>query len=80
MIGSAGLASQIALWGFWLLLCAGWWFGEVRARGTATFVLLWLVGFAGFRFVPLEGLFASYVAVLDIALVFVVFKGDVRLT
>lgn len=35
----------------------------------------------GLRWVPYgDGMFSSYVAVLDIALVFLIFKGDVRLT
>jgi hypothetical protein len=34
----------------------------------------------GLRFIPYgAGLFSSFVAVLDIALVFTIFKGDVRL-
>ena len=80
MIGAPGIAAWIALWGFWILLCLGWMRGDVGAKGSATFILLWLFGFAGARFVLYGLLFAPYVAVLDIALVFAIFKGDVRLT
>jgi hypothetical protein len=48
-------------------------------KGTAIFLLLWLAGFAGSRFLVYGMPFTPYVAVLDIALVFAIFKGDVRL-
>jgi hypothetical protein len=73
------LLAPVALWGFWILLIAGWILGELHVIGTAFFVLLWLAGFAGARFVLHGMLFTPYVAVLDIALVLAVFKGDVRL-
>jgi len=51
------------------------------AARIAVFFCLWLGGFVGLRYIPSIGsLFTSYVAVLDIALVFIVFKGDVRVT
>jgi hypothetical protein len=31
-------------------------------------------------YAPARAMFSSYVAILDIALVFIIFKGDVRLT
>jgi len=43
---------------------------------------LWIVGLIAFRYAPLgpvRAMFSSFVAVLDIALVFTIFKGDVRL-
>jgi hypothetical protein len=73
------LLAPIAVWGFWILLVAGWMLGELHVKGTAFFVLLWVAGFAGASFVLQGMLFIPYVAVLDIALVFAVFKGDVRL-
>jgi hypothetical protein len=80
MVGSPAVAGLIAFWGFWILLAIGWWREELRGRGTAAFLGLWLVGFVGLRYVPSVGpLFPSYVALLDIALVLVVFKRDVRL-
>jgi len=80
MVGSPVVAAFIARWTFWVLLVVGWTSGELQPRAIAIFILLWLAGFVGFRFV-LDGLlFAPYVAILDIALVFAIFKGDVRLT
>ena len=72
--------APVALWGFWILLGVGWMLGELHAKGIAISVLLWLVGFAGFSFAGYEVLFIPYIALLDIWLVFVIFKGDVRLT
>ena len=74
------LLAPVAFWGFWLLLGAGWMLGELHLRGAAVFVLLWLAGFAGSRLVLDGSLFTSYVAVLDILLVFAIFKRDIRLT
>jgi len=73
------LLAPIAVWGFWILLVAGWLLGELHVRGTAFFVLLWFAGFVGASFVVQGMLFIPYVAVLDIALVLVIFKGDVPL-
>ena len=65
---------------FWGLMVIGIISGELGRKGCVIFVLLWLLGFFGLPYLPYgESLFSSYVAVLDIALVFVVFKGDVRL-
>ena len=46
------------------------------------FLLLWVAGLYGlpFLFEYGDALFSPFVAVLDIALVFLIFKGDVRLT
>jgi len=71
--------ATLALWGFWILLGAGWGLGELHVKGTAVFVLLWLAGFFGSGYVMQGMLWTPYVAVLDIALVLVIFKGDVTL-
>jgi hypothetical protein len=71
--------APVASLGFWLLLVAGWMLGELHVKGIAVFVLLWLAGFAAVRFAHAGLLFTPYVALLDIVLVFAVFKGDVRL-
>lgn len=71
--------APIAVWGFWVLLGAGWFLGELHVRGAVVFAALWL---AGVFVAPLllDGLlFVPYVAALDIALVLAIFKGDVRL-
>ena len=82
MVGSAGIAAVLAFWGFWILLIVGVVRDDVGFKGTVAFVLLWIVGRVGLSFVPYEpvhSMFSSWVAVLDIALVFMIFKGDVRL-
>jgi hypothetical protein len=81
MIGTPVVAALIALCGFWALLSVGWLRGELGFRRVTSFVGLWLVGLLGFRYLPYgESLFPPYVAALDVALVFAIFKGDVRLT
>ena len=73
------LLAPAALWGFWILIAAGLMSGELRRTGTAVFVALWVAGFAASGRVLGGTLFLPYVAVLDIALVLVIFKGDIRL-
>jgi hypothetical protein len=73
------LLAPVALWGFWILLGAGWAAGELQLKGSAVFLLLWLAALIGSRFLFPAMPFTPYVAVLDIALVFAIFKGDVRL-
>ena len=81
MIGTPAVAAFLGWWGFWILLALGWWRGELGLKGIAIFLLLWLAGFVGLRYVRDGGFWLSpYVAALDVALVFAVFKGDVRLT
>jgi hypothetical protein len=80
-MGSAGIAGWIAHLAFWVLLPYGWLWDELGAREVAGFVLLWLGGLFGLPFLPSGGfLFSPFVAVLDVALVFIIFKGDVWLT
>jgi hypothetical protein len=50
-------------------------------RGVVVFLALWAAGLYGLPYLPNgAALFSSFVAVLDIGLVFLIFKGDVRLT
>ena len=82
-MGSAGVAGWMAHIAFWFLLVYGCAVGELRARGSGLFLVLWLVGLFGLPQVPyppVQAMFSSYVAILDVALVFAIFKGDVRLT
>ena len=79
-MGSALIAAWIAHVAFWVLLAYGWFWDELGPKGLAVFVILWLAGMFGLPFIPYgAALFSSFVAVLDIALVFIIFQGDVRL-
>jgi hypothetical protein len=78
---SAGIVAWIAQIAFWVLLPSGWMLDELGARAVAGFLILWLAGLFGLAYLPYGGsLSTSFVAVLDITLVFIIFKGDVRLT
>lgn len=77
-MGSPGVAAWIAQVTFWVLIIVGW--RELGPKRTAVFLLLWFAGFVSRSYIPYgPGLFSPYVALLDVALVLVVFKGDVRL-
>jgi hypothetical protein len=81
MIDSPGIAAWIAQAGFWMLMALAWASGEVRLKGTVTFLGLWVAGFIGLAHLPYgAALFPPFVALLDITLVLVIFKGDIRLT
>jgi hypothetical protein len=79
------IAQTVAAWfaegAFVVLLALGAVSGGLSRALLVVFVVLWLVGYFGLPAVaPLGGsLVASYVAILDIALVFIIFKGDVRI-
>lgn len=77
--GSVGIAGWIAQVAFWVLVTFGIAHGDLSRRAAAVFVSLWLVGYLGIPHVGwwAASLVMSWVAVLDIALVFIVFKGDV---
>jgi hypothetical protein len=78
---SAGMAAWIAHVGFWVLLAYGWAWDEIGPRGLTAFLVLWIAGYFGLPYVPLgAAMFFSYVALLDVVLVFMIFKGDVRLS
>jgi hypothetical protein len=80
-MGSPAIASLISQAAFWGLLVYGWACHELSPKGLAVFLLLWLVGLIGLPYVPYgNALFSPFVAALDIALVFVIAKGDVRLS
>jgi len=83
MTGSVGIAAFIAFWAFWILLGYGYAVGELSLKQIVIFVLVWIggrVGLAYLPWTPAAALFSPYLAVLDIALVFAIFKGDVRLS
>jgi hypothetical protein len=77
MVGSTGIAAAIAHIAFWLLLARTW-----AARGPRTAALffgLWVAGYVGLPLVDGSLFFMSYVAVLDIVLVLLIFRGDVQI-
>jgi hypothetical protein len=83
VVGSPLIAAWIAHATFWSLLLYGWAVGELSRQKLAIFLLLWFAGRVSLPYVPYEpahAMFSSFVAVLDIALVFVIFRSDVRLT
>lgn len=70
-----GIVAHIA---FWVVLLIG--AREMGLRRTGFFAVLWIVGYVGSAWITSGPvLFVSYVAVLDIVLILVVFKGDIRL-
>ena len=80
-MGSVSVAAWIAHVTFWALLLYGCARQELGLRGIVVFLFLWIAGLYGLPYIPFgAALFLSFVAMLDIALVFLIFKGDVRLT
>jgi hypothetical protein len=80
-MGSSAVAAWIGHIVFWVLVVCGRATESLSGRSTAIVALLWIVPFLCLDFVPGAALFfAPYVAVLDIILVFALFKGDIRLT
>jgi hypothetical protein len=82
-MGAQAVAALIAHVAFWGLLLYGWSMGALGIVQAAVVMVLWLAGAIGLPYVPYEpaqAMFPSFVAVLDIALVFMIFKGDVPLS
>ena len=80
-MGSPAIAGWIAHVAFWTLLILGAWSEDLGPRFIAAFLILWLAGMFGLQHVSFgAGLFTPFVALLDVALVFIVFRGDIRLT
>ena len=80
-MGSAVIAGWIAQIAFWTLLIIGAWSEDLGPKSLGVFVVLWLAGMFGLPHLSFgAGLSTPFVAVLNIALVFIVFKGDIRLT
>lgn len=80
--GSITVAAFIARIAFPVLLAIGWFRGDIGLKGTVVFIVLATAAYIVFPRVASygDGLITSGLAVLDIALVFMVFKGDVRIT
>lgn len=79
-MGAPAVAAFVGFWIFWILLPYGYATDELSPKQIAAFLLLWIGGRVALSYLPLTGLFSPYVAILDIALVFMIFKGDVRLS
>ena len=79
-MGSPAVAALIAHAAFWALLAYGTIVRELSLRAGVVFVVLWFVACFGGAYRPFWLPFSSCVAILDVALVFVVVKGDVRLS
>ena len=72
---------MIAHFAFWILLVWGWWFGDLSGKRVGIFVGVWIAGAVGLGYVPMGGLFfVGWVAILDVVLVFLVAKGDIKIT
>jgi hypothetical protein len=81
-MGSPAVAALLAHASFCVLVIYGFAVGELNLKRLGMFVLLWLVGLLALPYVPYEpahAMFSPFVAVLDIALVFTIFKRDVTL-
>jgi len=68
---------------FWGLLVYGLIVGNLGLKRLAIFVLLWLAALVVLpdaTYEPARAMLSSFVAILDIGLVFAIFKGDVTLT
>lgn len=78
---AAGIGALIAHVAFWVLLAYGWFWEELGPKGIVTFLVLWAGGMYALEWIPQgPSMFFSWVALLDVALVFMIFKGDVRLS
>lgn len=81
MLGPNLLLAWLAHVTFWVLIAWGWLTEELGTIRSLVFVALWFAGYFGLQSAPAGGSwFLSYVAVLDIMLVFALFRGDIRIT
>ena len=79
-MGSAAVAAWIAYGAFVMLAMYGLASGELGMRGLLVAVLACLLARVVLAYVPNgPNMFFSAVALVDVVLVLVVFKGDVRL-
>ena len=82
IVGTPALGAWIAQFAFWVFLILGAFVGELSRRTVVIIVALWALGYFVLPRVPTYGgsFVGPYTALLDIALVWLVFKGDPRLT
>jgi hypothetical protein len=81
MGGSLAIGAVVAQMAFWVLLALGVVNGALAKLGAAIFVVLWVASCVGLSRVAwwTGPLVTSYVAMLDIVLVVIVIKRDVKL-
>ena len=79
-MGSITVAGWIAYLAFWILLVYGWAIDELHAPAITVFLVLWIAARFGLPSSTFDGFFITCVAILDIALVFTIFKADIPLT
>lgn len=77
-MGSPAIGAYIAHIVFWILVIAAT--VDRRWRVSAVCVALWVAGRQALHAVGGSAFFVSLVAVLDIALVLILFKRDIRLS
>jgi hypothetical protein len=82
MIGSPAVGALVAQLAFWILVIFGTINGTLSKIAAAVFLLLWVAGYLVLpRVASWSGpMVTPWVAVLDIVLVFLVAKGDIRFT
>ena len=65
---------------FLVLMVAGWYLGRLRSPQIVTLLVVWLAGLLAAGLLPLEpSLFTAYVALVDVVLILVIFRGDIRI-
>jgi hypothetical protein len=65
---------------FFALLVAGWYLGAFGGRRILAFLAVWIGGAAIVAYLPgLAMFFAAGIALLDVVLVLMIFKGDLTL-
>jgi hypothetical protein len=82
MAGAPVIGALIAQVAFWVLFVTGVFTRAIGTRAAAAFLVLWAVGYAGLPRLGgiSEWLVTPWLAILDIALVFIMFHGDVWIT
>ena len=80
MIGSQAAGAWIAQLVFWAVIGLGVFTDSLNKKVAAVFVALWIAGYFGLPRISWGLFITPYVAVVDIVLVFLVFKGDIRLS
>ena len=78
-MGSAGIAAWIGYIAFVALVAVGLASGELRLRGVVVALLVCAVARQALGYLSYDAIFPSVVAIVDVILVFVVLKGDVKL-